>query len=274
MNQKQKNEKQKIERLHEERRNNKSLGNYKMKIVIYNEYSDIWVEFQDKHRGRVHTTYNNFQKGNVKNPYHPTIHNVGFVGVGIYKPSEKGKDRKMYKCWVSMLSRCYDPYSINRDKCLAYKDCFVCKEWHNFQNFAEWYEKETYVCRGESLEIDKDILFKNNKIYSPETCVLVPSRINKLFTKSNRIRGEYPIGVHYHKVKKRLEVDCSFFNKNTNKKDKIYLGAFPLNRPFQAFTCYKNFKEKYIKQVADEYKDFIPEKLYNALYKYEVEIND
>ena len=37
---------------------------------------------------------------------------------------------------------------------------------------------------------------------------------------------------------------------------------------------YKQFKENYIKQVADEYKDLIPEKLYNAMYEYEVEIED
>lgn len=51
---------------------------------------------------------------------------------------------------------------------------------------------------------------------------------------------------------------------------------FPSNKPFQAFTCYKNFKENYIKQVADEYysKGLIPKKLYDAMYKYEVEIND
>ena len=53
-----------------------------------------------------------------------------------------------------------------------------------------------------------------------------------------------------------------------------YLGNFPLNRPFQAFYTYKIYKENYIKQVADEYKDLIPKELYDALYRYEVEIND
>ena len=40
------------------------------------------------------------------------------------------------------------------------------------------------------------------------------------------------------------------------------------------FSIYKQFKEKYIKQIADEYKELIPQKLYEALYKWEVEIND
>ena len=175
-----------------------------------------------------------------------------------------------------MLRRCYDAYYINR--CLTYKDCYVCDEWLNFQNFAKWYEDNYYECNGEEMSLDKDILIKGNKIYSPNTCVFTPQRINVLFTKSDANRGEYPIGVHY-KFKKvneyeyhYLEVKCSIM-ENGKKKGKV-LKTLPLNRPFQAFTIYKQFKENYIKQVADEYKDLIPQKLYEALYKWEVEIND
>jgi len=57
------------------------------------------------------------------------------------------------------------------------------------------------------------------------------------------------------------------------KKKTIYIGRF--SNPKEAFyDGYKPFKENYIKQVADEYKDKIPEKLYDALYRYEVEITD
>ena len=102
--------------------------------------------------------------------------------------------------------------------------------------------------------------------------IFVPQRINKMFTKTDKLRGEYPIGISYHKRDEVFEVSCSIYENN--KKISKYLGRFPLNRPFQAFTCYKNFKENYIKQIADEYKDLIPIKLYNALYLYEVKIND
>jgi uncharacterized UPF0160 family protein len=37
---------------------------------------------------------------------------------------------------------------------------------------------------------------------------------------------------------------------------------------------YKHFKEKYIKEIADKYKEKIPSKLYEAMYRYEVEITD
>ena len=63
----------------------------------------------------------------------------------------------------------------------------------------------------------------------------------------------------------------STLDKENNKKV-IYLGTY--NTIEEAFLAYKIFKENYIKQVADEYKDLIPQRLYEAMYKYEVEIND
>ena len=120
--------------------------------------------------------------------------------------------------------------------------------------------------------LDKDILIKGNKIYSPNTCLIVPERINTLFIKCDNSRGEYPIGVVENQDKKSNYVGLTVFCCTLYERK--YLGSFPINKPFQAFTCYKNFKENYIKQVADEYKDIIPQRLYDAMYKYEVEIND
>ena len=62
-----------------------------------------------------------------------------------------------------------------------------------------------------------------------------------------------------------------FLNENGKKKKKT-LGYY--NTSEEAFLVYKQFKEKYIRQIANEYKDLIPNKLYEALYRYEVEIND
>ena len=100
----------------------------------------------------------------------------------------------------------------------------------------------------------------------------VPHRINTLFVKCDAERGEYPIGVCYCKTSNNLKVQCNVFENGKNKLK--YLGYFPLNRPFQAFTIYKQFKENYIKQVAEEYRGLIPNELYNALYSYKVEISD
>ena len=202
---------------------------------------------------------------------------IGYIGDGKYKSRDENKKKtKAYNTWSHMLRRCYDPYYLNEHP--PYRDCIVCEEWHNFQNFAKWFYENYYECNDEQMQLDKDILIKGNKIYSPNTCILVPKRINSLFTKSDALRGEYPIGVYY-KIKKvkqyeyhYLEVRCSVI-ENGKKKGKV-LKTLPLNKPFQAFSIYKQFKEKYIKQIADEYKELIPQKLYEALYKWEVEIND
>ena len=272
---KKESEKQKQERLGEI---SISLEGYEMKIVEYNNYTDIVVEFQDEYKAKVHTTYQHFKNDKwVKNPYHPRIFGVGYFGQGKYETQKNKKKNRVYQTWKSMLQRCYDPYYINEHP--TYIDCYVCKEWHNFQTFAKWWDENVYECNNERMELDKDILIKGNKIYSPETCLIVPQRINVLFVKQQREKYKYPIGVCENNDKtrgyKRLMAQCCILDENRNRKRRnIHIGSFPLSEPFHAFYAYKQFKENYIKQVADEYKDIIPQRLYDAMYKYEVEIND
>ena len=65
---------------------------------------------------------------------------------------------------------------------------------------------------------------------------------------------------------------CYTFDRKQNKSIHRNLGYF--ETPKEAFQAYKVAKENYIKQVADEYKDKIPYRLYEAMYNYEVEITD
>jgi len=157
-----------------------------------------------------------------------------------------------------MLERCYcKKYHTKKP---TYIGCSVAEEWHSFQNFAQWfYENST-----ESFELDKDILIKGNRVYSSKTCCFVPAEINVLFTKISR-RGNYPVGVSLHKEGK-FQASMSVSNKQ------IYLGLY--TTPEEAFEIYKEAKEEYIKKFADKWEGQITEDVYNALYKYKVEIND
>ena len=205
--------------------------------------------------------------------YEKTLCGIGYFGEGKHKARVNHKVTKKYNSWSNMINRCYNPYVLNKRP--TYIDCYVESDLHCFQNFGDWFDENYYEVPNEKMHLDKDILCKGNKIYSKDTMIFVPEKINSLFTKDNKTRGEYPIGVTYHKKNNNLRVICSITNENGETELK-HLGCFPLNRPFQAFTCYKNFKENYIKQVADKYysKGLIPKKLYDAMYKYEVEIND
>ena len=176
--------------LGEERYNNQGCL---MKIVEYGGYGDIVVEFQDKHMARVHTAYNNFLKGGVKNPYCYNIYEVGAIGVK-YPITRNKIMTKEYDTWRGMLRR-----SFSKEYNPAYEGVTCCEEWLLYENFYEWLHSQENFDKwlnGKRWAVDKDILKKGNKIYSPETCCLVPQNVNNLFTKHNISRGNLPIGVN------------------------------------------------------------------------------
>jgi hypothetical protein len=236
-----------------------------MTIIKYHNANDMVVEFKNDYKTK--PQYKDFKKGNVKNPYDKTVFNIGYLGEGIYTSRTNNIKNIQYIYWISLFSRCYGESELLKRP--RYKDCTICEEWHNFQNFAEWFDNNYYEIDNEKMCLDKDILVKGNKVYSPDTCIFVPDRINCLFVKSNNVRGDYPIGVS----KSRNTTNKHFLCRCNTLDKSVYLGHY--QTPEEAFyKGYKPFKEQYIKQVANEYKDKIPKVLYDALYRYEVEITD
>lgn len=249
----------KIDRIGEEKTN--AFGSI-MRIINYRRNDDIDVYFEEYGWTKCNVAYKDFNTGKIKCPYELRVFGVACVGDGDYKTKINGKHTKYYRSWRAMIQRCYDPKFHNKEP--TYTGCTVHDSWLNFQVFAEWADKNYYKIEEEQICLDKDILCKGNKIYSPDTCIFVPKRINLLFTKSDGVRGDLPIGVYYHR--KKYNSHC---NINGKRKD---LGSY--DTPEEAFQVYKNFKEQYIKEVAEEYKSKIPSKLYEAMLKYEVEIDD
>lgn len=238
----------------------------KMIVDEYNKYSDVWVRFLNTDY-RAQTTWNMFLEGKVKNPYDLRVYGVGYIGEGKYKISENKKLTFVYNTWNGMLQRCYDEKFHNKHP--SYKDSRVCEYWLNFQNFASWCSENYYEIDGQRMNLDKDILVKGNKIYSPDVCVFVPQNINKLFTKTDAKRGDFPIGVT-KTYGNKLNPYIAQCNNGMGKQIKI--GYY--DSPEKAFLVYKDFKEKIIKQIAEEYKNKIPNNLYKAMMKYKVEITD
>lgn len=238
----------------------------KMTIIKYVNAHDIVVEFENGYI--THTGYNNFKIGQVRNPYDKSVHNVGYIGEGEYKVSINKKATKVYNVWMTMIRYCYSKKLHDIDA--TGKDCSVCNEWHNFQNFAKWFHENYYEIEGEKMNIDKDILHKGNKIYSPDNCVFVPESINRIFTKRQNYRGQYPIGVKKEDLKYR--VDINFYDFNSKKTSKKYVGRYRTIE--EAFDVYKKEKQKSIKEFANYYKNSIPQKIYNAMINYKVEITD
>lgn len=229
-----------------------------MRIIEYNGNRNIKIKF--KTNSIVKTNYVNFKKGTVKDPLFPSMYKIGCFGIGKYKANINNKNTIEYTTWADMIKRCYDPYNINKQ--LTYQEVTVCKEWLNFQNFAEWFHDNYYELENEKVELDKDIIKHGNKIYCPEYCGFVPQSINRLLVKKSK--GICPIGVCFYKNKYKAQITI-------NGKIK-YIGCFTSST--EAFNAYKKEKEKHIKVIADKYKNVLDKKVYNSLIKYKILISD
>lgn len=208
--------------------------------------------------GSIRIAWNNKIKTlKVRDYMYPDVLGVGYLGFDF---DEKIVNTKSYRKWYKMLERCYNYNYLIKEP--SYIGCFVCEEWKSYYNFKKWFD-ENYI---DGCELDKDILFKGNKIYSPNTCCFVPKNINNLLTKSNSSRGRFPIGVSFDNSTDRFKAIICKNGKN------VTLGRY--NTPEEAFLVYKQAKEAWIKEVANKWKDKLADNAYEALMNYQVEITD
>jgi len=233
--------------------------NYKITIIEYFDRTNTTIQFED---GTIlyNIHYSNIKAGSIDNPFRKSKYGVGYLGIGKHKSrNKKGGITKAYSQWSSILERSYsEKYQIKKP---SYIGCSVDKEWHNFQVFAEWHVQKYNSETMQDWHIDKDILVKGNKIYSPETCCLVPNEINIIFTKKRASKSKLKTGVFKHGNK---------FGAQIHKEgEHQYLKLY--DSEDKAFLVYKTHKEKYIKEVADEWKPLIEPEVYQAMYNWELD---
>jgi len=247
---------------------NYNYQNLKMTIIECCSYNDITVAFENGCI-RKHMNYGRFKEGKIKNYMIPTVLDVGIVGD--VKTRIDGKHIKEYRTWINILRRCYDKNFL--EKSPTYNGCTVDEQWKYFQNFYNWchnQENWNVVENNQNIfHLDKDIIKKGNKIYSPDVCCFVPQSINCLFTKNNKKRGRLPIGV--------TRLPNGRYRSQKESGLLFNLGcSHVVDTPEKAFEIYKIEKEETIKIVAKrEYAlGNITEKCYNAMMNYQVEITD
>lgn len=137
-----------------------------------------------------------------------------------------------YAKWNSMLNRCRPDGACQREK-PTYIGCLVSDEFKDFQTFADWHTQQ--VGYGLGYDLDKDILVENNKVYSKNTCVLIPASLNRFLCDSGGSRGNLPQGISWSKLRLKFQVHLKVSAKSK------YLGLFPdLN---SAKLAYKEAKE-------------------------------
>lgn len=157
----------------------------------------------------------------------------------------KCKNRKIvwrcpyYQTWKDMLKRAYsDKY---KQKQPTYQGVAVCEEWYSFMRFRSWMAEQEWGGK----QLDKDILFQGNRVYSSNTCVFVDKVVNTFLLDSAASRGQWPIGVYWNEQNQKFMSRC----RNPFTKKDEYLGYF--HCPNQAHLAWKARKHELAGKLAD-----------------------
>lgn len=178
----------KIERIGE-----KFINNYGNEFVIteYFNSANVTVLFPEYGCVKYGVTYQNCKLGRVSCPYDRTQGKqaddtrVGYLGLlsdGTKAPcyDAEGKALIQYKKWTSMIDRVYNEKQLqNRPN---YRNADACEKWFEYAYFYEHFsEIANYELSSKpGYSLDKDLLQHGvkHKIYSPDTCMFVPKKIN------------------------------------------------------------------------------------------------
>ena len=193
--------------------------------------------------------------------YNGKYKRVKVCGVGLV-PSDfrfnYGSVPADYLCWSHLLNRIYGKEKrLNR----IYSGCTICEEWLFFENFSKWYNEQVGYNLG--YDIDKDLL-GNGKYYSPETCCLLPHKLNSMIVNRETKNRELPTG-----VSKRCNRYSARAYTGVNNIKATCLGTF--DTPEEASNAYKAFRKKRIAETAQFYYDKgeLDERAYNSLINFD-----
>lgn len=153
---------------------------------------------------------------------------------------------KCYVVWHSMLRRCYSEVYHGNKK--SYKECVVDEKWLKLSEFKKWFD-ENYI---EGFELEKDLCFRGNKVYSENTCCFVPREINTLLISCTKASS----GVTFNK---RLgKWVAQFSTSKDGKRVGKHIGVF-LNKQ-EAVEAYNREKSGHVQDILLKYDHCLSEK--------------
>lgn len=189
------------------------------------------------------------------NKWKRTVFGVGYLGCS---DAEATRDNYIYSKWANMMQRCYDEETHRLKP--YYALCTAEIEWHNFSNYREWHKENAMGDR--KLDLDKDILVRGNTVYGSETCTLIPHFTNTVFETTKGIETN----IVYKNETGKYDVTMSVLGKREE------VGTFATEeKAKQEFIAYK---QDYIRKFAQKCKGKVPDKTYEAMMNWEIEITD
>lgn len=199
----------------------------------------------------------NYPVNNYTNAQRKSLFNYG-INDADYRthPCFNKKQLKcpIYSVWTGILARVYD--ENQREVYPTYREVSVCEEWLMFSNFRKWFI-ENHV---DGYAIDKDLLLPKNKIYSPDTCIFVPTWLNSFTVDCGARRGKCLIGVTWNDKRGKFIARC----RDPKTKKQKNLGGFLTEQ--EAYDCYLTRKLEIASELRPE-MDKIDVRIYpNVVY--------
>lgn len=145
--------------------------------------------------------------------------------------------------WANMRNRCKNDGIVYP----SYVGCAMSENFKDFQYFVNWHRNQI----GYSLpdyDLDKDILYAGNLLYSESTCVKIPHFLNTFTKGQTRVKDGLKQGVTEFKGRYMSQISIDGVNK--------YLGLFATED--LAHEVYVNAKEAeakrwYLRLIAKEF---------------------
>lgn len=211
---------------------------YAVEVLEYTSSKNVVAKFSGTDQPHFNTSTPALFAGKIKNPMHKSVFGKGFLGYGDYTCKKDGKLTEEYRRWHSMLGRCagYDRYAD------------IEKSWYNFQNFAKWFD--LYKWKQPSWQLDKDILSPiGGKIYSSNTCCVVPKEINMFYVGEEGRQTDPTFGCKTVTKTGKYSAHIRMFNKN------IFLGNF--ENQSDARVAYENKRKEYTSLLIEKWDSII-----------------
>ena len=236
-------------------------------VIIKDNYDTVYYEgtIGDMWSNYANEGYGGNGFFNRKNEFHRyDIENVSVdndCNITIHLNKDKLEDKHYSKYhyddeFISLAKERWNGMFSRISKQSAYSDVTVCEEWQDVNNYIEWF-KDNWIDYDGRVDVDKDLIGKNSKIYSPETCCIIPHEINIGIRIVNKAESGGILS--WDKKRQAYKVRMKVHTRHINTQRKKYKDALDL---------YFEKKDEFVKAMAEDFKDVIDKRAYNALMKY------
>lgn len=187
-----------------------------------------------------------------------------------YIEYENNASTEAIRIYYGIKRRCCNTGDSSH-KC--YRNVYMCQEWiDDYHSFVKWYLEHYYSVPGEVMAVDKDLFSGRSKCYSPDTCCILPQRLNSLLANCKKSYAEgqtkentLPLGIYYNSKTRKYHGEIILAGSERTTK------LTEWDTAEAAFEEYRIMKKASIMMVLTQYLGKIPDYIYRKLLEIEIE---